>query len=192
MIGANRKSLVFQFIGESLLLSVTAGIIALVLISLVLPAFNQLLNKHIAIDFTNITDVAVFVGIILATGILAGSYPSFVLSAFKPVKVLKSNTDRSSAGNAWVRKTLVVTQFAVSVMLIIGTLVVYNQLNYIKNKSLGYSRENLIWFPNSIAIDKNNTAINEFKKSSRCYQCGTGFHDVHFTKQYGLRCTMAG
>lgn len=164
VIGAGRSSLIVQFIGESVLIAAMAGIIALVIVSLVLPAFNTLLNKHISIDFTNTTSLFVYLAIILLTGLLAGSYPSLVLSAFKPVKVLKSTADQNSGSAAWIRKGLVVTQFAVSVMLIIGTIIVYNQVNYIKNKNLGYNKENLIWFPNSIATDKNETAINEFSK----------------------------
>lgn len=164
VVGAGRRSLIVQFIGESLLLAGLAGIIALVMVSLALPAFNGLLNKHISIDFANTTSIFVFVGIILLTGLLAGSYPSLVLSSFQPVKVLKSSADQSSGSALWIRKGLVVTQFAVSVMLIIGTIIVYNQVNYIKNKSLGYNKENLIWFPNNIAADKNETAINEFSK----------------------------
>lgn len=164
VIGANRMSLILQFIGESLLLSFIAGLIALVFIKLVLPSFNTLLGKQIEIDFFNSTEILAYLGIIILTGILAGSYPSFVLSAFRPVKVLKSNAATPYASTGWVRKGLVVIQFSVSIMLIIGTIVVYKQLNLIRNKNLGYNKENLIWFPNSIPADKNEAAIAGFKK----------------------------
>ncbi len=163
-IGAGRAALVGQFIGESLVTTVLAGIIALLIALQVLPFFNQLLTRNMAIDFANIRHLAGYVGILLLTGLLAGLYPAFVLSGFKPALVFKAGSERSGTSTSWVRKTLVVTQFVVSTVLIIGTIVVYQQVNFIKNKSLGYNRENLVWFPNSIAADKNDAAISEFKK----------------------------
>jgi predicted permease len=163
-IGAGRRSLVFQFISESVLLSVLAGVIALIIVYVVLPVFNTFLGKQIAIDFYNPYTILFYTGIILLTGFLAGSYPALVLSSFKPVKVLKSVADKASGGSVWLRKALVVVQFAISVMLIIGTIVIYKQVNFIKNKNLGYNKENLLWFPNNIAEGKNEAAISEFEK----------------------------
>jgi ABC-type antimicrobial peptide transport system permease subunit len=130
----------------------------------VLPSFNQLINRKINIDYTNPLHIFIFIGIILITGLLAGSYPSWILAAFKPVKVLKSSLGSGSGNTAWIRKFLVVTQFTVSVLLIIGTLVVSMQIKYINHKNLGYERENLIWFPNNIEGNKNDLAIQEFLK----------------------------
>ncbi len=163
-IGADRKSLVAQFITESVFLSLMGGIIAMVLAILALPALNAFLRKEISIDFSNYLYLIYFVALIVVTGLIAGSYPALVLSAFKPVKVLKTGTTKTSGSVAWIRKALVVAQFVVSVMLITGTIVVYKQINYVKNKNLGYDRDNLIWFPNSIDPLKTDLAINEFKK----------------------------
>lgn len=164
VIGAGRGSLIKQFIGESLLLSVLAGLIAIALVSLSLPYFNEFLRKHIAIDYSNITNIALFVAIVAITGLLAGSYPSFVLSSFLPVKVLKNVLSGSSSKSIWIRKALVVTQFTVSVLLIIGTAIVSEQVRYIQSHNLGYDKENLVWFNNSISMDKADAAINEMKK----------------------------
>lgn len=164
VIGAQKKSLVAQFIGESIFISVIAAIIAVALVSLVLPAFNNILNKHIELDYNSAPNWLLLLAIVLITGLLAGSYPALVLSAFRPVKVLKGSVDNSATNSAGVRKILVVTQFAVSVMLIIGTLIVSKQVDFIRNKNLGYSKENLVWFPNNIEQTKQQTAIREFLK----------------------------
>lgn len=162
VIGAGRKELVKHFIGESLLLSGLAGLAALTLVSLALPVFNIFLRKHITIDYSDTESILLFLIIILTTGLLAGSYPSFVLASFKPISVLKNMATNSSVSTVWVRKVLVVTQFSISVLLIIGTIVVSKQINYIRNRELGYNKDHLIWFPNNIAAEKNEIAIQEF------------------------------
>ena len=164
VLGASKKSLVTQFMSESLLLSVLSGIIALMLVTLLLPLFNQLLYKKISVDFLTPLHIGVYTGTILFTGFLAGSYPSLILSAFRPVKVLKSKVGITAGNTILIRKVLVITQFAVSVLLIIGTLVVSQQVKYISNKKLGYEKENLVWFPNSIEGNKNELAKEEFLK----------------------------
>ena len=164
VIGAQKRSLISQFLGESVMMSVIAASIAVLMVSMALPIFNTLLRKHITIDYTDINNWLVLLSIILITGILAGSYPALVLSSFKPVKVLKGATGNSAANTAGVRRVLVVTQFAVSVMLIIGTLIVSKQVDFIKNKNLGYNKDNLIWFASNIDTDKQETAVNELLK----------------------------
>ena len=163
VIGAGKQSLITQFIGESVIVSVIAAVIAVVMVSLTIPVFNTLLNKQIAVD-TGINSWLILAAIVLITGLLAGSYPALVLSSFKPIKVLKGSLDNSAANTAGVRKVLVVTQFAVSVMLIIGTLIVSKQVDYIKNKNLGYNKENLLWFASNIDASKQQTAVQEFLK----------------------------
>jgi putative ABC transport system permease protein len=162
--GAGRGQLIKQFISESLFFTALAGMIAVALVWLILPYFNNFLRKNIEVDYTNISTSGVFISIIIVTGLLAGSYPAFVLSSFRPVKVLKSVLIPSSSYTLSVRKVLVVTQFAVSVMLIAGTLVISQQVHYVQNKKLGYSKENLLWFSNNITTDKHEAAINELKK----------------------------
>jgi predicted permease len=164
VIGAEKTALVRQFIGESILLSALAGLIALTLVALALPYFNNFLRKDIAIDYSNVRNIVWFLLIIVVTGFLAGSYPALVLSSFKPIRVLKNMFTAPSSNSIWIRKTLVVTQFTVSILLIIGTIIVSQQVNYIKNRDLGYKKEHLIWFPNHIATDKNETALREITK----------------------------
>lgn len=164
VIGAQKQSLITQFISESLLVSFISAAIAVMLVVLVLPVFNTVLNKHIQIDYSSVNNWMVLLSVIVITGLLAGSYPALVLSSFKPVKVLTGTVDNSAANTAGVRKILVVTQFAVSVVLIIGTLIVSKQVNYLRNKNLGYHKENLIWFPNNIEASKQEMAVQEFLK----------------------------
>lgn len=163
-IGAAKSSLVNQFMSESVLLSLLSGIIAVVLVVLVLPSFNTAFRKHISIDFTNANNIITFCSIIIITGLLAGAYPALVLSRFKPVTVFKNNVSPASGGSSWLRKGLVVTQFAVSVLLIIGTITVSQQVNYLKNRDLGYNKEHLIWFPNSVSFDKQSSFANNLLK----------------------------
>jgi ABC-type antimicrobial peptide transport system permease subunit len=172
VLGAGRKSLVAQFMSESIILSAFSGLIAVLIIILILPSFNQLLNRHIEPRFSSPVHIAVLSATILVTGFLAGSYPSWILSAFRPIQVLKSRIGATAENTILIRKILVTTQFAVSVLLIIGTLVVSRQIKYINNKSLGYERENLIWFPNNIDGSKNDIARQEFLKVSGVAEVG--------------------
>ncbi len=164
VIGAGKASLVRQFMGESVFLALIAGILAVGLVALALPTFNTYFRKHISIDYTNTTNIIAFLSIAVITGLSAGSYPALVLSSFRPIRVLKNFVTPSSSGAVWIRKGLVVTQFSVSILLIIGTIIVSKQVNYIKNRDLGYKKENLVWFPNNITTDKNETAIQELLK----------------------------
>jgi predicted permease len=163
--GAARQSLITQFMSESVVMAFIAGIIAVVLVIIVLPSVNNFLRTEISIRWNEPFTILFFISTILITGLLAGSYPSLILSRFLPVKVLKSFNVHSSGGSSvWIRKTLVVAQFSISVLLIIGTLVVRNQVQYVKDKNLGYNKEHLIWFPNNIPQDKAQAAYNELSK----------------------------
>lgn len=142
-IGSEKKQLVFRFLIESVITTIIAFMISLVLVQLSLPHFNRLIRADIKIPFSSVyfcIACIVFVGI---TGILAGCYPAFYLSSFKPVKVLKSGS-RTGYRAATLRKALVVIQFFTSVFLITATLVVLKQLNYVKSRPLGYSGDGLI------------------------------------------------
>jgi hypothetical protein len=145
-VGANRQSLIGQFLGESLLLTITAGLLALGLLSIILPFFNDLLGKRITVEWTNPLYVSAYLSILLLTSLLAGIYPAFVLSAFQPVKVLKGLRDRMAGGAIWLRQSLVVVQFTVSILLIVGTIIVYQQIRFIRHKNVGYRKENLVIF----------------------------------------------
>jgi len=145
-VGANRQSLIGQFLSESLLLTITAGLLALGLLSIILPFFNDLLGKRITVEWTNPLYVSAYLSILLLTSLLAGIYPAFVLSAFQPVKVLKGLRDRMAGGAIWLRQSLVVVQFTVSILLIVGTIIVYQQIRFIRHKNVGYRKENLVIF----------------------------------------------
>lgn len=146
VIGARRASLVGQFIGEAMVIAAFAFILGFILVILLLPAFNQVTNKQILIPFTDSAFWLCIVLLVVLTGFFSGSYPAFVLSAFQPVKVLKG-TMKFSSRFVWFRKGLVIFQFMLSVILIIGTIVVSKQVNYLQQRNLGYDRENLIFIP---------------------------------------------
>jgi len=146
VVGAFRFALIRQFIGEALLIVSMAIIISLALVMLVLPVFNQLTAKQIHIPLADPTFWLIITGLLLVTGFISGSYPALYLSSFKPVRVLKGSLKFSSSA-LWFRKGLVVFQFMLSIILIIGTIVVSKQVNYIQTANLGYDRENLLYIP---------------------------------------------
>lgn len=144
VLGARRGILGVQFLTESLLISLVSVVLAVLLVYLLLPWFNQLTGKVMALDFTNPQLWIVLVGITVITGFLSGSYPALLLPSFEITSSLKG-TLKHSIGSTFIRKGLVVFQFAISILLIIGTVVVYRQMNYIMNKNLGLDRENLVF-----------------------------------------------
>ncbi len=142
-IGSLRKQLVFQFLGESIMLASIALVFAVVLAQLLLPWFNQLADKQMNILWTNVFFWLLLIGFTLFTGFISGSYPALFLSAFNPVKVLKG-TFKAGRLSALPRKILVILQFTISITLIIGTIIVFRQIIYAKNRPVGYTREGLI------------------------------------------------
>ncbi len=147
VIGASRGNLVRQFIGESSVLSSFAIVVAIAIVSMVLPVFNSLSGKNISLGaLLNINIILGLIGIVVITGILSGSYPALFLSSFQPVKVLK-DTFRTGLKGALFRKVLVIFQFSLMIILVIGTIVIYNQLEYIQNSKLGFNKEHLIYLP---------------------------------------------
>lgn len=143
VVGAVRGQLIKQFLMESLLISFFSLILAVLIVVLTLPLFNLLADKDLAL---HLSDLGMLASIALISGILSGIYPSLILSGFQPIKVLKGNFGIPS-GNLIFRNGLVVVQFVVSIILLIGTVVVYNQLQFIKNRSLGFDKENLLYMP---------------------------------------------
>ncbi len=146
VVGAVRFALIRQFIGEALLIVLIAVIISLLLVTLVLPQFNRLTGKQMTIPVNDARFWLSIAGLLLVTGFISGSYPALYLSSFKPVRVLKGSMKFSSSA-LWFRKGLVVFQFMLSIILIIGTIVVSKQVNYIQTTNLGYDRENLLYIP---------------------------------------------
>ncbi|SFO84784.1 ABC-type antimicrobial peptide transport system, permease component [Chitinophaga sp. YR627] len=160
VIGAQKSSLIGHFIGESICLAFLAGCIALFVVQLCLPAYNQLTDKQLFIDFTNVYAILAFIGFILFTGLLAGSYPAFYLSSFQPIKVLKG-TFRNANTVLTPRKLLVVVQFTFSTILIICTIIVKQQIDYARSRNIGYNKEHLVYqfmtgdIPKNYALIKN-------------------------------------
>jgi len=146
VVGAARSSLVKQFIGEALLLTLFSVVLAIVLSATLLPAFNNLTGKQLSIPFTQPLFWLSIIALMIITGFVAGSYPALFLSSLNPAKVLKSGL-KFGAGNIFLRKGLVVFQFTLSIILIVGMIVTYRQMNYIQGKNLGYDRDNLLYIP---------------------------------------------
>lgn len=145
VLGAQFRQLVEQFLGESLIISMLSFLIALLLVLLTLPSFNDLTGKHLHLAFE--TDlVGLLLSIVVLTGLLAGSYPALYLSAFRPIQSLKGSF-KAGTKSIWFRNGLVVVQFVVTIVLVVGTTVVYRQLQYIKHQNLGFDRENILYAP---------------------------------------------
>ncbi len=157
VVGASRMALILQYTGESLLMAFISLALAMVLVWLLLPAFKEITDKNLQLNFSAGL-VFSALGITIITGIISGSYPALYLSGFRPVLVLKGKLT-ASAGEAWVRKGLVVFQFAVSVILIVCVIVVYKQMALVQNKNLGYNKENIIRFANEGKLQQNQQAF---------------------------------
>ena len=157
-IGAQKNSLVVQFISESMLLSFMALIFAIGVAQLLLPFFNEVTSKAIRIEVGNPVFIAGTLGITAICGLLAGSYPAFILSRFNPVKVLKGDTQQGLTGNA-LRKSLVIVQFTTSVVLVVGSIAVYKQIAFISEKNLGFDKDNIIVVDQNEGIVKSYPAI---------------------------------
>lgn len=148
-IGAERKQLIFQFIGETVFLTFISILISIGLTIILLPWLNNFTGKNISFDlFSNPLVLLLFAILTLTVGTLAGFYPALVLSNFKPLKVLKGAvTDEAAGKTPWLRHALVVVQFSLSVLLIISAAVVFRQVNYLHNKDLGFTKDQIMFFP---------------------------------------------
>lgn len=147
VVGAYQQQLIYQFIGETIILSFASLIIGLILVEVCLPTFNHLLDTALNLNlFSSWEPLMYLLGLVLVVGILAGSYPALYLSSFQPIKVLKGAFKKGS-GKSSVRNVLVVFQFSISIFLIICTAFVYGQLNFLKQKKLGFSKEHIIVIP---------------------------------------------
>ncbi|MFB6457811.1 ABC transporter permease [Chitinophaga sp. Hz27] len=160
-MGSQRSQLIAQFITESMLISTIAMLLALCAAAVAMPFFNQLAGKEMNIGLLATPQIGILlVALVLFVGILAGSYPAFFLSGFRPVSVLKGTLAAGFKKGAF-RNVLVVGQFAISIFLIIGTIVIYGQLNYIRNKQLGFNRDQVMVVHNTSALRSQVKAIRE-------------------------------
>ena len=146
VVGADRKQLIFQFLSESTVIAFFSLLIAIGIVYAAMPLFNQLAEKRLSIHLFDQNLLFTLLGIALVTGIVAGSYPALYLSGFKPIKTLKGKLNVNN-GSVLFRNGLVVTQFVVTIILITGTVVVFKQLHFIKNKNLGFDKANLLYVP---------------------------------------------
>ena len=158
-IGSLRSQLVGQFLGESMLVAFLSLVVALALVTLTLPFFNNLAAKQMSIPWTSPLFYIVVLAFTTLTGLLAGSYPAFYLSGFQAVKVLKGSF-RAGRAASLPRQVIVVVQFTVSLMLIIGTIIIYRQIQVTKDRPLGYAQERLVTVPiNTADLLKNDRAL---------------------------------
>ena len=162
-MGINRTALVVQFLSESMLMAFLSLGIAILLVVLLLPVFSDITNKqlHLHIGLNAILSIA---GIVLFTGFVSGCYPAFYLSGFNSVTVLKGKL-ASSFGESWQRKGLVIVQFTVSIIFIVGFFIVNKQMEFTQTKNLGYNKDNVISFPRQGKVDQHDyeAFISELK-----------------------------
>lgn len=161
VVGADRSSLVRQFIGESMILSLLALAGAVLLVYLILPYFNDFLNISLTFDvWENSTQLVGLIGVVLFVGLVAGSYPAFFLSAFQPAQVLKGSFKAADSHQRF-RSVLVVAQFTISIALIASMIIVYNQLDFMRSKDLGFNKDNIVVLPSSNRITSNYESIRQ-------------------------------
>ncbi|MFK7774144.1 MAG: ABC transporter permease [Saprospiraceae bacterium] len=144
VIGASRSYLITQYMVESILLTLISLVIGLILVALVLPQFNGITDKQIGVSFDPELIFGIL-GITIMTGVISGSYPALYLSSFNPVAIFKGKINRS-VGEVWARKGLVVFQFSISIILIISVTVIYNQIQFVQNKNLGFNKDQVLIF----------------------------------------------
>ncbi|POY38562.1 hypothetical protein C3K47_03975 [Solitalea longa] len=154
VVGASKRQLIGQFIGESLLVSFMAMGAALLIVLFILPSFNALTDKQLALNFGDASFWSTIILLTLLTGIISGSYPALFMSSLKPIVVLKGAL-KINPSAAFFRKALVVFQFSLSIILILGMIVVYRQIDFIHNKNLGFAREDLLFIPLEGELAKN-------------------------------------
>ena len=159
-LGSGKRQLVFQFFSESIILASIAFVLSVLAVFLLLPFFNDLVDKHLSLDLTQPLFWLAAITLIIFTGVVAGSYPALYLSSFSPVKVLKG-TFLAGKKSALPRHILVIGQFAISILLISATIIIYQQIQHIKNRDIGYDPNNLIMVPASDDTQKNYTAIRD-------------------------------
>jgi putative ABC transport system permease protein len=176
--GSSKKQLVMQFLSESLLTSFVAVLFSVLLVFLLMPVFNSISGKVFTLKtLFQPYNIMLLLGIVLFTGLVGGSYPAFYLSGFKPVGILKGALSKAS-GNVNLRRTLVVLQFTISMIMLICTWVVYSQLSYLRKKDLGFDQERIMTVTVNTGEDERNKISamnNDFKSISNVKSVGTGY-----------------
>jgi len=155
VVGARRSNLIYQFLGESLLFSFIALLISMIFIGILLPIFGSLINRELSIGLlNNVSIVLTIIGLSVIVGIISGSYPALFLSSFQPINIIKGTISHKTGAmkSSKFRNSLVLVQFIISIILIVCTLAIYNQLHFIRNKKLGFAKEHILTIHNQ---DKN-------------------------------------
>jgi putative ABC transport system permease protein len=160
VLGSGKRMLFFQFMGEAIFMALLSAVIAVIIMTLLLPAFNLLVQKNLVLGLNKPLHVAALLAITLICGLFAGSYPSLYLSSFNPVFVLKGMTMKGSSA-AIIRKGLVIVQFSISIILIISTIVIYQQIQHVKSRSLGFNKNNLLLVDMNSEMTKNYEAVHQ-------------------------------
>lgn len=194
VMGALRNHLVWQFIGESILLTFISCTLSVGLLQVMMPLYNQLLGYDLTVSWNAMPIYLFLAGVIIVVGFLAGSYPAFFLSVFSPIQALKGKL-RLGKGGSFFRQALVVIQFSISVLLIIGTIIIMSQMKYVKEKELGYNKEHSIIVPidNNEFYDHRLTFKNEVQNKAGIASVSLmsgepgGFFDMHTFEAEGQR-----
>ena len=160
VLGSGKRMLIFQFIGEAIFMAALSVTVAVIIMVFLLPAFNLLVEKNLVLGLNNPIHFVALLAITLICGLFAGSYPSLYLSSFNPVFVLKGMKIKASSA-AFIRKGLVVLQFSISIILIISTIVIYQQIQHVKNRSLGFNKNNLLQVDMNSEMTKNYEAVQQ-------------------------------
>ena len=193
VMGAGKQGLIGKFISESLMMSFTAVILAVGLVYILMPFYNELVEKQLSVDLSNPLHLSCVLGIGIIAGLVAGSYPAFYLSSFNPVGVLKGIKIKSSASVIFIRKGLVITQFTASVILIISTIIVYRQVQHIKNRDIGYNKNNLVYMGLQGNMKDHFSAIrNSLMATGYVENAATSLHNALHVYSYGDGFTWQG
>ena len=193
-LGSNKLKLIWQFIGEAILMSFLSVLLAIMLLEIILPLFNSLVGKELKLNFINFYTIPLLLVFIIIVGVLSGSYPAFYLSSFQPLHVLKSNFLKGKKKSG-IRSVLVIMQFSISITLLIGTIIIKNQLDYIQTKNLGFNKEHLFSIMNAGVLDKKvhpfkvellkNSNVLSVTNSSQMFRAGIPGNGYLYNKKYG-------
>jgi putative ABC transport system permease protein len=193
VMGASKSRLIVRFIGESLLMSFIAVILAIVIVYLLLPMYSDLVKKSLAINLFSLSHLGWLLAVGLVTGLIAGSYPAFYLSSFNPIKVLKGIKIKSGSGVIFIRKGLVISQFSVSIILIICTTIIYQQIQHIKQRDLGYDKDRLIVMDLQGDVKKHFSSLSDQLMSTGFIEnAAMSLHDPLHIYSYTDRFTWPG
>lgn len=188
-IGAYRETLIYQYLGESMLMTFLSLFLSVLIVLLFLPQFNEITGKDLTLHYDPKL-VFSLLGVVIVTGLISGSYPALYLSGFNPVSVLKGKLN-ISVGEVWARKGLVVFQFTVSVILIVSVIVVYKQVGFVQSENLGYNKDNIVYFTREGKMGddaKMETFLSELKNTPGIVNASSIGHDMtgHNSGTFGI------